>query len=131
MAAPPTARPVEHLDGQLELPPGRRPVTGRDWHEQAACRGSDERLWHPEGWYSGRAAAVRSAITYYCRRCPVRDRCLAEALSRPSADRWGVWGGVWFRNGNGKTSARRAVLDPYGLLPEPACTNPTSERTTG
>lgn len=55
-----------------------------DWTLAARCRGMEDALF-PEGKDQKRARTV-------CLGCPVRARCLSEALD----DRieWGVWGGL-------------------------------------
>lgn len=55
------------------------------------CRSNDSELWFAES-----PADVEFAKTL-CRRCPVRDACLAGALARQEP--WGVWGGELFVSG--------------------------------
>jgi WhiB family redox-sensing transcriptional regulator len=50
-----------------------------------ACQRED-----PELWFSGSPSHLELAKAC-CRRCPVREACLAGALDR--AEPWGVWGG--------------------------------------
>jgi WhiB family redox-sensing transcriptional regulator len=60
-----------------------------NWFDQAACKGEDPGLWHPDGLRNQTAAAQAVAI---CRTCPVRTDCLEHALEH---DEWlGVWGGT-------------------------------------
>ncbi|HMM94190.1 MAG: WhiB family transcriptional regulator [Micrococcales bacterium] len=69
-----------------------------DQHEAAVidgegipCRENDAELWFadtPEGVEFAKAL---------CRTCPVRETCLAGALSR--REPWGVWGGEYFVQG--------------------------------
>jgi len=57
-----------------------------DWTEQALCAQADPAEWYPEkGGSSLRAKRI-------CRRCPVREPCLGDALDRNDAH--GVWGGL-------------------------------------
>jgi len=64
------------------------------WQDFAACHDTDTRLFFPvEGTSPGFALAI-------CRRCPVRQACLAEALAEPALT--GIWGGT--------TEARRHEL---------------------
>lgn len=59
-----------------------------DWREAAACLDEDPELFYPpEGSAGTRQAAAAQAV---CRRCDVRDTCLANA----TGERFGVWGGV-------------------------------------
>lgn len=55
-----------------------------DWRSRGACLEDPDRLFV-------RGAAQRSA-TQVCLPCPVRTRCLAEALDRRIE--FGVWGGM-------------------------------------
>jgi len=66
------------------------------WREDALCRGTDQ----PELWSSLRRADQYHAAEV-CALCPVRDACLAFAVSWRSyavgPDRpYGVWGGWLF-----------------------------------
>lgn len=59
-----------------------------DWVEQAACRGTDRRLWFPP---------VGDRVTYVaaiavCAECPVRQACLDYAVA--NRIKFGVWGGL-------------------------------------
>ena len=59
------------------------------WFDDAACKGQDPSMWHPDGTDNQRQAAKAIAI---CRRCPVQRDCLEHALQH---DEWlGVWGGT-------------------------------------
>lgn len=62
------------------------PVT---WTATAACRDADPELFFPtpENTVTAREARV------ICKKCPVREECLAEAL-RVKADAHGVWAGL-------------------------------------
>lgn len=68
--------------------------TGRDaqdWRRGAACRGADPELFYPASEMGpGRRQVERAKQV--CRRCPVRDQCLAHALNR--GELYGVWGGT-------------------------------------
>lgn len=76
------------------------------------CRGEHADLWfaeHPE--QLGRAQAL-------CKRCPIREQCLAGALRR--REPWGVWGGeifergrvIPFKRGRGRPAKRKSVAEP-------------------
>ncbi|MDQ3886864.1 MAG: WhiB family transcriptional regulator [Actinomycetota bacterium] len=64
-----------------------------DWRSRGACREDPDRLFVQ--------GAAQRAATRTCRPCPVRTRCLAEALDRRIE--FGVWGGLTERE-------RRALL---------------------
>lgn len=59
------------------------------WRERAACLGADAALFVP----AGKGNVPREGL-HYCVGCEVRDECLTEALDRPNADDFGVWGGT-------------------------------------
>lgn len=64
------------------------PEPSTDWRAQAVCRDYDSELFFPlptDKRGNGEAKEV-------CRRCPVSDACLEEALRGRS--RYGVWGGL-------------------------------------
>jgi WhiB family redox-sensing transcriptional regulator len=56
------------------------------WQDFAACRDMGTRLFFPQ---DDECSSLARAI---CRRCPVRQACLAEALAEPALV--GVWGGT-------------------------------------
>jgi WhiB family transcriptional regulator, redox-sensing transcriptional regulator len=63
-----------------------------DWRQRAACLGEDPELFFP-------AATAGLAVQFQavqakavCARCPVADRCLAQALA--FGDEAGIWGGL-------------------------------------
>lgn len=56
-----------------------------EWQDRAACRRADLELF-----YSQEEGDVRAALSY-CYGCPVREDCLAHAMTVREA--FGVWGG--------------------------------------
>jgi WhiB family redox-sensing transcriptional regulator len=64
------------------------------WQDQATCRGEDPRLFIPAD--NGRTSYSRGRAV--CMRCPVRDACLTDAMTREgnakAEDRAGLWGGL-------------------------------------
>lgn len=50
----------------------------------------------PDLWFAEQAEQVEVAKAL-CAPCPLRDACLADALSR--AEPWGVWGGEFVLSG--------------------------------
>ena len=73
---------VLHLHRSLD----REVVT---WRRQAACRGADPALFHPDD--ESDDAAVDAARDV-CEGCAVRQPCLEYALSAREPD--GIWGGL-------------------------------------
>lgn len=62
-----------------------------NWRGDAACRTENPELFYPVG--TGKAAAQQAEIAKtVCRRCPVRDACLADVLDR--GDTWAIAGGT-------------------------------------
>ena len=98
--ATPTAAPLGHEDGhRVTLWP-----EAPEWHARAACRGSDvdffpSRAEVPDGVPLTRGTSVTleaiDACTAICDECPVRSECLEFALT--NNERFGVWGGLTFR----------------------------------
>ena len=67
------------------------PLTPAPVRRPLPCREADDDLWFAE-----RPEQLEMAKAL-CAECPVRDACLAGALSR--AEPWGVWGGEIFERG--------------------------------
>lgn len=63
-------------------------VNSLSWALRAACRGIDL-----EDFFTESRTGVRRAKSI-CAGCPVRRRCLAEALRAEDASRYGVYGGL-------------------------------------
>lgn len=57
-----------------------------NWEELGRCREADPEQWYPEKGFPTRYAKA------ICRRCPVRARCLKNALD--TREPWGIWGGL-------------------------------------
>ena len=73
-----------------------------DWRSDAACRGMDPALFHPQvtekrGSVADRAYAQARRV---CAVCPVADQCLACALTNDQRD--GMWGGTTPRQRRGR-----------------------------
>ena len=65
------------------------------WQEHAACAGHpNPTIWFVDGnWKSSPATRVKvSAAIAICQTCPVRARCLQEALH--NREEFGIWGGT-------------------------------------
>jgi WhiB family redox-sensing transcriptional regulator len=82
----------------------------------AACAGADVRLFYPPtGLTPGpqqiehvmRETQRIHAAKAYCRRCPIRERCLEHALTAP--ERHGIWGGLTEHERDLMRKARRKV----------------------
>lgn len=90
---------------------------GRDWRDRAACRGLDTELFFPiEDSAPALADQIHTAKAV-CARCPVRQRCLDEALRLMP---YGIAGGL--------TASERRRLHP-GVRTEPEA--PLRQRTSG
>lgn len=81
----------------------------------AACEGLGVDMFFSDNFDD--IAAAKSL----CLRCPIRDRCLDEAVSR--GEQYGVWGGQLFEAGRIVISKRRRgrpakVARPGDSLPE-------------
>ena len=62
-----------------------------DWRQRAACRDHDPELFFPIGTTELALTQVDQAKAV-CRRCEVRDDCLASAMHSDQDS--GVWGGL-------------------------------------
>lgn len=62
-----------------------------DWMAEAACRGTDPRLWFPSRDTSEATYERARAI---CDGCNVRDECLAAALANPPKGDVSIWAGT-------------------------------------
>ncbi len=67
------------------------------WQTHAACVGQPERWFFPNGGGSAATAAYRKG-RQVCAHCPVRERCLIEAMRMEgwldAQWRFGLWGGL-------------------------------------
>lgn len=80
-------RREQRMAGLLRLCEG---VTVRDWQQSAVCVDTDPELFDLDDADSGTPSGLVHAVnlarheqaTEYCRRCPVRLACLADALER-------------------------------------------------
>lgn len=60
------------------------------WRADAACRPLDSALFFPDRMtYRNDEVARAKAV---CRRCPVREQCLAAAMD--GREKIGIWGGL-------------------------------------
>ena len=93
----PTMRTTSHRRPGLPRTGGtpprvpRTPLAPAPVRRPLPCRVED-----PELWFAESPAQLELAKTY-CADCPVREACLAGALSR--GEPWGVWGGQIFERG--------------------------------
>ncbi|RPE40225.1 WhiB family redox-sensing transcriptional regulator [Streptomyces sp. Ag109_O5-1] len=58
------------------------------WAEDAACRGRDV-----SEFFTKNQRRVQE-IKNLCERCPVREKCLDEALRAEDTSRYGIYGGL-------------------------------------
>ena len=72
------------------------------WTEDAACAGQD-----PELFFADSDITLNRAAKRVCAICPVRLRCLSEAIERN--EQWGIYGGHNFTSGENRTKARRGL----------------------
>ena len=73
---------------------GKRSGTERSWRDLAACSGDMGTLFYPPVRSERRSvkAARETRAKQVCAACPVRDRCLEQALN--VGERYGIWGGL-------------------------------------
>ncbi len=77
-------------------PSSREDEACLSWQSRGACIGQPEEWFFPDG--GGSAATARYGKgRQVCARCPVRDRCLTEAMQMEgwleAQWRFGLWGG--------------------------------------
>lgn len=76
-------------------------IESYEWQEQGACADvSVERFFSPDLERGAPRRAREQAAKAICAPCPVKDRCLAHALS--VREPYGIWGGA--------TTEERAVM---------------------
>lgn len=63
-----------------------------EWMTRAACQEIPTDIFFPQPGRIG-AAQAKQAIKV-CRSCPVREECLAYAMSFPDRSLPGIWGGT-------------------------------------
>jgi WhiB family redox-sensing transcriptional regulator len=86
---------------------GREP--SRDWRADAACRGLVDAYFDP--WDADdKDTRPNATAAYICERCPVRRRCLIEAIMHKEPH--GVWGGLTQRQRKSLVRARHRVRCP-------------------
>lgn len=77
-----------------------------EWTLQAKCRNMADALF-PEGKDQKRARTV-------CIGCPVRPKCLAEALD--NRIEWGIWGGMTERERRALLRSRPDIVSWHDVL---------------
>lgn len=93
------------------------------WSDAAACRSEDPALFHPEG-STGRWLPVIGRAKAVCRRCPVAEACLEDALASRDPD--GIRGGLTEAE---RASLRRAIVR-RGLSAEAVAARVAEARNT-
>jgi WhiB family redox-sensing transcriptional regulator len=63
-----------------------------DWRHKAECLDEDPELFFPIGGNTAWALVQQEEAKQVCRRCDVREQCLAWALE--AGQDHGVWGGL-------------------------------------
>lgn len=63
-----------------------------DWRDRSACRDEDPDLFFPVGKTGLQVLRQIEEAKAACRRCDVREECLAWAIT--SGQEHGVWGGT-------------------------------------
>lgn len=102
--------------GSSATPPPLPPAAG-PWQDRAACIGHD-----PELWFADTAAQPGPQPDHYrltvvnakaiCRRCEVRDECLAFCLE--TGQTHGIWGGRTERDRRADRLAANARVHEHG-----------------
>ncbi len=78
-------------------PSSRQDGASSSWQTRAACTGQPEEWFFPDGGGSAATARYRKG-QQVCAHCPVRARCLGEAIRMEgwldAQWRFGLWGGL-------------------------------------
>ncbi len=81
----------------LEKENGVRDVSTAGWQTHGACIGQPERWFFPNGGGTNATHAYNKG-RQVCAHCPVRNRCLTEAMRMEgwldAQWRFGLWGGL-------------------------------------
>lgn len=81
-------------------------MSDTSWHHQAACKNLPTLLFFPpEGERPAERDVREAKAKAVCDTCPVRMRCLEEALQRN--DKYGIWGGL---NPDERVVVRRRLM---------------------
>jgi WhiB family redox-sensing transcriptional regulator len=98
------------------------------WQRDAACRGVDLKEFYDYEEKLAGAEARREAnavINTWCRHCPVRRDCLANAIA--TSERWGIWGGTTAPERKSMRRANRRLPQPVeGVMNVPETMNVTA-----
>lgn len=62
------------------------------WQDEAACHDVPIHEIYPHELAEDREDVMQWFAFLYCKRCPVKVPCLAEAIRHK--DQYGVWGGI-------------------------------------
>jgi WhiB family redox-sensing transcriptional regulator len=87
------ARSAERISALSNVPtkPRKARFSAMDWRHRSACLDEDPELFFPIG-NTGPAILQIEEAKQVCRRCDVREQCLAWALE--AGQDHGVWGGL-------------------------------------
>ncbi|WP_037576714.1 WhiB family transcriptional regulator [Phaeacidiphilus oryzae] len=87
------------------------------WTDQAACQGTEERLWFPE---SGDGDGQLQRARRYCAICPVWEPCLDAELARPGPQ-YGIRAGLTARMREAiRDGEKPRPTEPPPYTPQPA-----------
>jgi WhiB family redox-sensing transcriptional regulator len=93
------------------------------WRNLALCRYEDPELFFPVGTLrSGSALIQADEAKTVCRRCPVREQCLAWALAAEPVE--GIWGGT--TEAERRAARRRTAPKPPAVRKPPAVPEPAA-----
>lgn len=62
------------------------------WYDDAACRGMDPNIFHPDTTDRVNLRRRQNDAKAICRKCPVAASCLERALANDEDE--GIWGGT-------------------------------------
>lgn len=82
-----------------------------DWKNRGACRNEDPDLFYPPSANNAKQIKAAKAI---CRRCPVKDACEADALTRD--EQYGIWGGTTHADRNALLMKEKKACTGCGVV---------------
>ena len=100
--------------------PIKRTPKWPEWHQEAACKGTEESVFFGEKNPHTRPALNLRQIKnakVICKECPVFDKCLKHAITQH--EEYGIWAGttgrarerIWAKIRNGEKTAEQVISD--------------------
>lgn len=105
------ATPIYNKIEQCDIPDLVQPG---DWIEQAACRSFTPQEINDHWWNESNKGIPTEVAQATCFSCPIQKECLNLAIVND--ERYGIWGGLSYRQRKAITSRRRRYQCPVCLV---------------